>query len=35
LKKLFTKRAGGVAQGDGPEFKPQNHTTRKKKETQI
>jgi hypothetical protein len=23
LKKPFTKRAGGVAQGVGPEFKPQ------------
>jgi hypothetical protein len=31
LKKLITKkRAGGVAQGVGPEFKPQNH---KKKNT--
>jgi hypothetical protein len=39
LKKLFTKkkkkknRTGGVAQGEGPEVKPQNHT--KKKEAKI
>jgi hypothetical protein len=26
LKILITKRAGGVAQGEGPEFKPQYHT---------
>jgi hypothetical protein len=25
LKKPMTKRAGGVAQGVGPEFKPQYH----------
>jgi hypothetical protein len=32
LKKLFThtKRAGGVAQGESPEFKPQYHTQKKK-----
>jgi hypothetical protein len=26
----ITKRAGGVAPGKGPEFKPQNHTHTKK-----
>jgi hypothetical protein len=32
LKKPFTKkRAGGVAQGEGPEFKPQYHEKKKKK----
>jgi hypothetical protein len=31
LKKPFTKRAGGVAQGVGPEFKPQYHKKKKKK----
>jgi hypothetical protein len=25
LKIPITKRAGGVAQGEGPEFKPQHH----------
>jgi hypothetical protein len=25
LKKPFTKKTGGVAQGVGPEFKPQYH----------
>jgi hypothetical protein len=31
LKKTITrKRAGGVAQGVGPEFKPQYHKTNKK-----
>jgi hypothetical protein len=29
--KLFTKRAGGVAQGEGPEFKPQYSKKKKKK----
>jgi hypothetical protein len=32
LKKPFTKRAGGVAQGIGPEFKPQY---RKKKKLYV
>jgi hypothetical protein len=31
LKKPFTKRAGSVAQGAGPEFKPQYHQKKKKK----
>jgi hypothetical protein len=31
LKILNTKRAGGVAQGVGPEFKPQYHHQKKKK----
>jgi hypothetical protein len=26
----ITKRAGGVAQGEGPEFKPQYHEKKKK-----
>jgi hypothetical protein len=30
-KKPSQKRAGGVAQGVGPEFKPQNHKKKKKK----
>jgi lysozyme family protein len=30
LKKPFTKRAGGVAQGVGLEFKPQYHKKEKK-----
>jgi hypothetical protein len=30
-KKPFAERAGGVAQGVGPEFKPQYHTHTKKK----
>jgi hypothetical protein len=30
-KKPLTKRAGGVAQGVGPEFKPQYHKKKKKK----
>jgi hypothetical protein len=30
-KKPFAKRAGGVAQGVGPEFKPQYHKKKKKK----
>jgi hypothetical protein len=29
-KKTFKKRAGGVAQGVGPEFKPQYHKKKKK-----
>jgi hypothetical protein len=29
LKKPITKRAGGVAQGVGPEFKPQYHKKKK------
>jgi hypothetical protein len=29
------KRAGGVAQGVGPEFKPQHHTKKKKKRTSL
>jgi hypothetical protein len=32
LKILNTKRAGGVAQGVGPEFKPQYHHQKKKKD---
>jgi hypothetical protein len=28
-KTLHKKRAGGVAQSEGPEFKPQNHTHKK------
>jgi hypothetical protein len=28
-KKNYKKRAGGVAQGVGPEFKPQNHKKKK------
>jgi hypothetical protein len=31
-KKRITKRAGGVAQGVGPEFKPQNHKKHKTKQ---
>jgi hypothetical protein len=31
LKTPITKRAGGVAQGEGPEFKPQYHKKKKKK----
>jgi hypothetical protein len=30
-KKPHTNRAGGVAQGVGPEFNPQNHKKKKKK----
>jgi hypothetical protein len=30
LQKPFTKRAGGVVQGEGPEFKPQYHKKKKK-----
>jgi hypothetical protein len=30
-KIAITKRAGGVAQGEGLEFKPQNHEKKKKK----
>jgi hypothetical protein len=30
-KKPSIKRAGGVAQGVGPEFKPQYHTHKKKR----
>jgi hypothetical protein len=29
-KKSITKRAGGVARGVGPDFKPQNHKKEKK-----
>jgi hypothetical protein len=32
-KKPITKRAGGVAQGIGPEFKPQYHKKKKEKKT--
>jgi hypothetical protein len=28
---ITKKRAGGMAQGEGPEFKPQNHEKKKKK----
>jgi hypothetical protein len=31
-KPITKKRAGGVAQGGGPEFKPQYHEKKKKKE---
>jgi hypothetical protein len=31
LEKPITKTAGGVAQGVGPEFKPQYHAKKKKK----
>jgi hypothetical protein len=31
LNKPFTKKAGGVAQGIGPEFKPQYHKKKKKR----
>jgi hypothetical protein len=31
LKIPITKRAGGVAQGEGPEFKAQYHKKKKKK----
>jgi hypothetical protein len=34
-KKPFAKRAGGVAQGVGPEFKPQYHKKKKKKKNQT
>jgi hypothetical protein len=30
-KKKITKRAGGVAQGEGPEFKPQDCKKRERK----
>jgi hypothetical protein len=33
LKKHNTKRAGGVAQDEGPEFKPQYHKKKKEKRT--
>jgi hypothetical protein len=33
LEKPITKTAGGVAQGVGPEFKPQYHA--KKKKSQV
>jgi hypothetical protein len=29
-EKPFTKRAGGVAQGEGPQFQPQYHKRKKK-----
>jgi hypothetical protein len=29
-KAIMRKRAGGVAQGEGPEFKPQHHTHTKR-----
>jgi hypothetical protein len=32
-KTLHKNRAGGVAQGEGPEFKPQYHKKKKKKKT--
>jgi hypothetical protein len=35
LKKLFTKRTGGVAQDAGPEFKSQYRKTNKQKNPQI
>jgi hypothetical protein len=35
LKTHHKNRAGGVAQGEGPEFKPQYHTKKKKKEKKI
>jgi hypothetical protein len=31
LKKPITKGDGGVAQGEGPEFKPQYHIKKKKR----
>jgi hypothetical protein len=31
LKKPYPNKAGGVAQGEGPECKPQNHKKRKKR----
>jgi hypothetical protein len=34
-KNLHKKRAGGVAQGVGPEFKPQYWKKKKKKKTVI
>jgi hypothetical protein len=30
LKQIFTKRAGGVTQGEGPEFKSQHQEKKKK-----
>jgi hypothetical protein len=33
LKKPITKRSGRLAQGIGPEFKPQYHKRKKEKET--
>jgi hypothetical protein len=30
LKNLLQKRAGGAAQGEGPEFKPQSHKAKQK-----
>jgi hypothetical protein len=36
LKKAHHKnRAGGVAQGEGPEIKPQYHKKKKKKEASL
>jgi hypothetical protein len=36
LKKIFHKnKAGGVAQGEGPEFKPQYCKNKKKKNTVV
>jgi hypothetical protein len=36
LKNPITKkRAGGVAQGVGPEFKPQYHKTKKRKKKPV
>jgi hypothetical protein len=32
LKIPITKKAGGVAEGEGPEFKPQYHKKKKKRE---
>jgi hypothetical protein len=34
-KKLSQKRAGGLAQGIGPELKPQYHKTNKQKNSAI
>jgi hypothetical protein len=34
-KNLDKKRAGGVAQGKGPEFKAQYHKKKKKKEKSL
>jgi hypothetical protein len=31
LKNPSQNRAGGMAQGEGPEFKPQHHQKKKKK----
>jgi hypothetical protein len=35
IKKITKKSAGGVAKGDGPEFKPQYRKTKNKKHSSL